>query len=51
MKYLRFLKGLSFNFHLSINPKRDEYSIPQEYLPETVAGFGTGLQFMLIFNH
>ena len=45
------LDHLSFNFLLSINPKRDEYDIPQEYLPETVSGFGTGLQFMLIFNH
>ena len=52
--YLRWsitFDHLSFNFLLSINPKRDEYSIPQEYLPETAAGFGTGLQFMLIFNH
>ena len=52
--YLRWsitFDHLSFNFLLSINPKRDEYNISQEYLPKTVAGFGTGLQFMLIFNH
>jgi len=41
----------SLNFIFSISPKRDDYNIAKEYLPKTVAGFGTGLQFMLIYNH
>ena len=41
----------SLNFILSISPRRGDYNIATEYLPKTVAGFGTGLQFMLIYNH
>jgi hypothetical protein len=41
----------SLNFILSKSPKRTDYAIPSEYLPNTVAGFGTGLQFMFIYNH
>ena len=41
----------SLNFILSISPRRGDYNIAKEYLPKTVAGFGTGLQFMLIYNH
>ncbi len=41
----------SLNFILSKSPKRTDYEIPSEFLPNTVAGFGTGLQFMFIYNH
>ena len=41
----------SLNFILSISPRRGDYNIATEHLPKTVAGFGTGLQFMLIYNH
>jgi len=41
----------SLNLILSINPKRADYNIPLEYLPKTLAGFGTGIQFMFIYNH
>ena len=41
----------SLNFIFSISPRRCDYNIEKEYLPKTVAGFGTGLQFMLIYNH
>ena len=41
----------SLNFILSISPRRGDYNIATEYLPKTVAGFGTGLQFLLIYNH
>ena len=41
----------SLNFILSKSPKRTDYEIPSEFLPNTVAGFGTGFQFMLIYNH
>jgi len=41
----------SLNFILSISPKRGDYDIAKEDLPKIVAGFGTGLQFMLIYNH
>ena len=41
----------SLNFILSISPKRTDYNIPNELLPNSLAGFGTGLQFMFIYNH
>jgi len=36
---------------LSISPKRADYNLPEEDLPRSLAGFGTGLQFMFIYNH
>ncbi len=41
----------SLNFILSISPKRADYNIPKEDLPRSLAGFGTGLRFMFIYNH
>ena len=41
----------SLNFILSVSPKRADYNNLEEHLPETAAGFGTGLQFMFIYNH
>ncbi len=41
----------SLNLVLSQSPNRTEYSIPEKNLPKTVAGFGTGIQFMFIYNH
>ena len=41
----------SLNLILSQSPKRSAYNIPIEYLRKTVAGFGTGIQFMFIYNH
>ena len=41
----------SLNLLLSQSPKRVEYDSPESYLPNTVAGFGSGIQFMFIYNH
>jgi|ETN02SMinimDraft_2_1059926.scaffolds.fasta_scaffold20632_2 hypothetical protein len=41
----------SFNLLLSNSPKRADYTIAEEYLPKTIAGFGTGIQIMFIYNH
>jgi hypothetical protein len=41
----------SLNFILSMNPKRDDYTISPEYLPNSAIGFGSGFQFMFIYNH
>ena len=41
----------SLNFILSRSPNRSGYSVPSEYLPQTVAGFGTNFQIMFIYNH
>lgn len=41
----------SIDLLLSANPKRVEYDVPEEYLPRSLAGFGNGLQLMLIYNH
>ncbi len=35
----------SLNFILSNSPKRTNYNIPEEDLPRSLAGFGTGFQF------
>jgi hypothetical protein len=43
--------NFSLNFVLSINPKRVDYDNIHEGQPNTLTGFGTGLQFMLIYNH
>jgi hypothetical protein len=43
--------NLSVNLLLSANPKRVEYDVSEEYLPRSLAGFGNGLQLMLIYNH
>ena len=51
-QYLRWTSThdhYSLNFILSIGPKRDK-CLPIE-IPNTLAGFGTGLQFMFIYNH
>ena len=51
-QYLRWTSThdhYSLNFILSISPKRDKcLSID---MPNTLAGFGTGLQFVFIYNH
>ena len=51
-QYLRWTSThdhYSLNFILSISPKRDN-CLPIE-MSNTLAGFGTGLQFMFIYNH
>ena len=50
--YLRWSSAYdhySLNFILSISPKRAEY-LPT-IMPNTLAGFGNGFQFMFIYNH
>ena len=52
--YLRWSSSYdhySLNFILSISPKRADYNLPEEYLRRSLAGFGTGFQFMFIYNH
>ena len=41
----------SVNFILSVNPQREDYNHPAEFLSQTLAEFGTGIQFMFIYNH
>ena len=41
----------SLNFILSMSPKRSTYDTNGLTLPVSLAGFGTGLQIMLIYNH
>lgn len=41
----------SLNLLLFQSPKRKEYDLPVEAFPKSVAGFGTGIQFMFIYNH
>ena len=41
----------SLNMILSLNPKRNQYNIPENTLPKSISGFGAGIQFMFIYNH
>ena len=41
----------SLNIIISINPKRKQYDLPLESLPKSLSNFGTGIQFMFIYNH
>ena len=52
--YLRWnstFDNYSLNMILSLNPKRNEYNIQESPLPESLSGFGSGIQFMFIYNH
>ena len=53
-QYLRWSStydAYSLNMIISINPKRNQYDIPVSLLPKSLSGFGTGIQFMFIYNH
>ena len=53
-QYLRWSStydAYSLNMIISINPKRNQYDIPLGLLPKSLSGFGTGIQFMFIYNH
>ena len=53
-QYLRWSStydSYSLNMIISINPKRNQYNIPAISLPKSLSGFGTGIQFMFIYNH
>ncbi|MBL51301.1 MAG: hypothetical protein CMG57_05025 [Candidatus Marinimicrobia bacterium] len=41
----------ALNFIISINPKRSDYNEAAYFLPNTVAGFGTNLKFVFMYNH
>ena len=41
----------SLNMIVSLNPKRDQYNMPESAFPNSLTGFGAGIQFMLIYNH
>ena len=52
--YLRWsstFDSYSLNMIFSLNPKRDQYNIPENAIPNSLSGFGAGIQFMLIYNH
>ena len=53
-QYLRWTSTYdtySLNMIISVNPKRNQYDIPVNSLPRSLSGFGTGVQFMFIYNH
>ena len=41
----------SLNFILFISPERADNNNPEESVSKSLAGSGTGLQFMFIYNH
>ena len=53
-QYLRWSStydSYSLNIIIHMNPKRNEYNMPLSSLPRALSGFGTGIQFMFIYNH
>ena len=53
-QYLRWSStydAYSLNIIISMSPKRNQYGIPVNSLPKSLSGFGTGIQFMFIYNH
>jgi hypothetical protein len=53
LMWQRTYDHLSLHLILYANPKREQYyinDIPVP-LPETLTGFGNGIQFMIVFNH
>ena len=52
LMWQRTYDNFSLNAILYANPKREVYQpgIPVA-LPETLTGFGTGIQFMIVYNH
>ena len=52
--YLRWsstFDNYSLNWILSLSPKRNQYNVPENTLPKSIAGFGTNIQFMFIYHH
>ena len=52
--YLRWsnkFNNYSLNWIFSINPKRNQYNVSENMLTESIAGFGTNIQFMFIYHH
>ena len=53
LMWQRSYDALSLNLILYASPERKDYylnDIPIP-LPETLTGFGNGIQFMIVFNH
>ena len=53
-QYLRWSStydAYSLNMIISVNPKRNQYNIPANSLSKSLSGFGTGIQFMFVYNH
>ncbi|MEE9466473.1 MAG: hypothetical protein V3W14_12970 [Candidatus Neomarinimicrobiota bacterium] len=52
--YLRWARAwdtISLNVMLQANPRRKSFDWPPESLPTGLAGFGAGLQIMVVYNH
>ena len=52
--YLRWsstFNNYSLNWIFSINPKRNQYNVSENMLTKSIAGFGTNIQFIFIYNH
>jgi len=49
LRWARVYDNLSFNFMFALNPKRSAYE--NASLPVTLAGFGSSINFMMVYNH
>ncbi len=52
LMWQRTYDNFSLNTILYANPKRVDYPIEYQLdLPESLMGFGNGIQFMIVYNH
>lgn len=52
LMWQRTYDAISFNLIIYSNPQRADYQPEYQIaLPETLTGFGDGIQFMIVFNH
>ncbi len=49
LRWSRAYDNLSFNLMLSLNPRRSAYE--EAPLPVALAGFGSSINFMIVYNH
>ncbi len=51
LRWARAWDAISLNVMLQANPRRKSFDLPLESLPTGLAGFGAGLQIMVVYNH
>lgn len=49
LRWARVYDNLSFNFMFALNPRRSAYE--NASLPVNLAGFGSSINFMIVYNH
>lgn len=51
LQWQRTYDTISLNLLAYANPERKDFDLPLKSLPVALAGFGTGMQLMIIYHH